>query len=108
MEARTASPDDSFQIARIYNEGIEDRIATFETRLRSARDIEAWFDGRHPIVVVEEAGDVVAFGSTSDYRPRDCYAGIAECSVYVGRGYRRRGAGRLALSSLIDAAAAAR
>ena len=107
MEARTASQGDSLQIARIYNEGIEDRIATFETRLRSARDIEGWFDGRHPIVVVEEAGELLAFGSTSGYRPRDCYAGIAECSVYVGRSHRRRGAGRLALSSLVDAAAVA-
>ena len=54
--------------------------------------------------MVEADGQVVAFGSTSTYRPRECYAGIAECSVYVARGYRRRGAGRLALGALIDAA----
>jgi hypothetical protein len=48
--ARTAIPDDAAAIARIYNEGIEDRTATFETRPRTASDIAAWFDGRHPIV----------------------------------------------------------
>src|SRR5947208_3086566 len=96
--------DDSEAIARIYNQGIEDRVATFETRLRSAEDIRAWFDGVHPIVVVEESGQVIAFGATSLYRPRECYAGIAEASLYVAREARGRGAGRLALAALIQAA----
>ena len=37
---------------------------------------------------------MVAFASTSEYRPRECYAGIAEFSVYVAREQRGRGAGR--------------
>ena len=89
MTSRPAKLEDAEAIARIYNEGIEDRIATFETRLRSAEDIRAWFDGRHPIVVVEEGNEVVAFAATSSYRPRECYAGIAETSVYVVRSFRR-------------------
>ena len=104
MTARAATQADADSIARIYNEGIEDRVATFETRLRSIDDVRAWFDGVHPIVVVEDAGRIVAFASSSTYRPRDCYAGIAEASVYVSRGYRRRGAGRIALEALIAAA----
>lgn len=105
MVARAASPADAEVIARIYNQGIEDRVATFETRLRTAADIRAWFDGLHPIVVIEShAGEVIAFGATSVYRPRDCYAGIAEFSVYVERGHRRCGAGRIALNALIGAA----
>jgi phosphinothricin acetyltransferase len=51
-------------------------------------------------------GEVVAFASTSIYRPRDCYAGIAEVSVYVARNFRRRGAGRVALDELIKQAKA--
>jgi len=104
MTSRPAKLEDAEAIARIYNEGIEDRIATFETRLRSAEDIRAWFDGRHPIVVVEEGNEVVAFAATSSYRPRECYAGIAETSVYVVRSFRRRGAGSFALLALIQAA----
>jgi len=107
MTARAATPDDAAAIARIYNEGIEDRVATFETKMRSADDIRAWFDGVHPIVVVEENGEVLAFGATSLYRPRECYAGIVETSVYVARAFRRRGAGRVALHALIEAAARA-
>src|SRR4051812_36900516 len=107
MQARIATAVDAAAIAAIYNQGIEDRVATFETRLRSEGDVRAWFDGVHPIVVVEDGGQVVAFAATSTYRPRDCYAGIAEYSVYVAREARGRGAGRLAMEALIAAAAAA-
>lgn len=94
-------------MTQIYNEGIEDRLGTFETRPRSHEDVRAWFDGVHPIVVVEAGGHVIAFGSTSTYRTRDCYAGIAEFSVYVSRAARGQGAGRVAMDALIAAAAAA-
>jgi L-amino acid N-acyltransferase YncA len=106
LKARLATPEDSRAIARIYNEGIEDRVATFETRLRSDEDVRGWFDGVHPVVVVEDGGEVIAFASTSEYRPRECYAGIAECSVYVARAARGRGAGRVAVEALIEAAEA--
>lgn len=104
LAARPATPADAERIAQIYNEGIEDRVGTFETRPRATGDIQAWFDGRHPIVVVEEDGEVIAFASTSTYRARECYAGIAEFSVYVARAGRGRGAGKIAMRALIDAA----
>jgi L-amino acid N-acyltransferase YncA len=107
MLARRATAADAEAIARIYNEGIADRVATFETRPRSAADVRAWFDGVHPCVVVENEGEVIAFGATSGYRPRECYAGIAEASLYVARSARRRGAGRVAMNALLEAAAAA-
>jgi phosphinothricin acetyltransferase len=107
MRARAAVPGDAAAIAHIYNQGIEDRTATFETRPRSADDVAAWFDGVHPIVVVEEGPEVFAFAATSTYRPRDCYRGVAECSVYVAREARGHGAGRTALRALLEAAEAA-
>lgn len=102
--ARVATPDDAEAIARIYNEGIDDRVATFETRHRTAEDIAAWFGGRHPVVVVEQDEGVVGFASTSTYRPRECYDGVAEYSVYVARKARRNCAGRIAMEALFDAA----
>jgi L-amino acid N-acyltransferase YncA len=107
ITTRKATPTDADAIARIYNEGIEDRIATFETRPRSAEDVARWFDAVHPVVVVEDGGRIVGFASTSPYRPRECYAKIAEFSVYVARDYRGRGVGRFALEALIQEAAAA-
>ncbi len=108
MNTRAATPDDAQAIAAIYNEGIADRIATFETRPRTAEDIRGWFnDSRFPVVVVEDDSQVIAFASTSLYRPRECYAGIAEYSVYVARAARGHGAGRVAMLALFEGAEAA-
>ncbi|MCC7446675.1 MAG: N-acetyltransferase [Anaerolineae bacterium] len=104
MNARPAALTDCASICAIYNQGIEDRVATFETRLRAPEDIQTWFDGNHPVVVVEDYGQVIAFASTSTYRPRDCYSGIAEFSVYVARDARGHGVGRCAMQALIAAA----
>lgn len=104
MQVRSATPNDAIAIASIYNQGIEDRVATFETRFRSAEDVQTWFDNRHPILVVERDREIIAFASSSAYSARECYAGIAECSVYVKRDIRHHGAGRIALEALICAA----
>lgn len=104
LVARDATPADAEAIARIYNQGIEDRCATFETRPRTAEEIRAWFEGSPPLVVVEEGAAVIAFASSSRWRARDCYRGILEFSVYVARESRGKGAGRIALASLVDAA----
>jgi L-amino acid N-acyltransferase YncA len=104
LRARLAILEDATAIATIYNQGIEDRVATFETKMRTAADVAAWFDGVHPVVVVEAGGRMVAFASTSTYRPRDCYAGIAEVSLYVERAFRGQGAGRRAMQTIIHEA----
>jgi phosphinothricin acetyltransferase len=104
MTPRPALVSDAAAIAAIYNEGIADRVATFETEPRSPEQVARWFDGGHPIVVVEQGREVVAFASTSRYRERACYAGIAEFSVYVARDHRGTGAGRIAITALIEAA----
>ena len=102
LAARLATVDDAAAISRIYNEGIQDRLGTFETRERTIDDVRQWFDGRHPIVVVESPGaGIVAFASTSSYRARDCYDGIAEFSVYVARAARGLGAGLVAMERLL-------
>jgi L-amino acid N-acyltransferase YncA len=108
VTARVATPADAVAICEIYNQGIEDRVATFETTPRSTSDIEAWFDGRHPIVVAaDERGEVVGYAATFPYADRCCYAGIAEFSVYVRRDRRGEGAGAVALEALTAAATAA-
>jgi phosphinothricin acetyltransferase len=104
MQVRKALPTDATEIATIYNQGIADRIATFETRERTAADIAGWFDGVHPVVVLEQGGRVIAFASTSAYRDRECYAGIAEFSVYVHRNWRKQGIGRITLEALLQEA----
>lgn len=107
LVGRDAVPADADAIARIYNEGIEDRVATFEVRPRTADDVRTWLGGDHPVVVVEEDGEVVAWAAASAYSARACYAGVAEVSVYVSRAARGRGLGRRALDELAARAAEA-
>jgi len=107
VHIRTAIVDDAAAMAQIYNQGIEDRLATYETRLRSAEDQEAWLQaitGRYPAVVAEIAGEIVGWAGAGAYRDRECYRGIGEFSMYVRRDWRRRGVGDLLLSALISEA----
>jgi len=104
MNARPAVAADAGAICAIYNAGIAERVATFETEPRTPEQIMAWLGGVHPTVVVEDGAAVVAFASTSAYRSRACYAGVAEFSVYVAPAARGRGAGRLAMEALLQAA----
>jgi L-amino acid N-acyltransferase YncA len=100
---RLAIPGDAAAIARIYNEGIDDRIATFETDHRSPDQIAATLRAkgdRYPTVVLEHHGDVIAWAGAGAYRERPAYAGVAEHSVYVARAARGRGAGRATLEGL--------
>jgi phosphinothricin acetyltransferase len=100
---RLAPRADAAAIAEIHNQGIEERIATFETARRSARDVEAQLvekGDRFPTVVVERDGEVVAWAGAGPYRSRPAYAGVAEHSVYVARHARGSGAGRAVLEGL--------
>jgi L-amino acid N-acyltransferase YncA len=101
---RLATPADA---TAIYNEGITDSIATFETEPRSARQITDWFTGHQLLIVAEGAGtEPVAYAASFPYSPRPCYAGVGEFSVYVRRECRGHGAGRAVLAALIEAAKA--
>lgn len=105
---RRAVPADAAAVAEIYNRGIEQRIATFETEPRTEEDRRRWIEAhgeRHPILVAEVGGQVVGWASVSAYRPRACYDGIGEHSVYVREGFQGRGVGRRLLMALIEEAA---
>ena len=103
---RPAVEQDASAIARIYNQGIADRGATFETEPRAPGDIVARLAeaGRYPLLVITEEDVVIGWAGLSSYRTRDCYAGIAEFSIYLDRGARGRGFGRQLLTALIDTA----
>jgi phosphinothricin acetyltransferase len=105
---RFARAADAAAIAAIYNQGIADRGATFETEPRTEADLLQRLsnDERYPLMVAEDAaGRVLGWAGLSSYRPRECYAGIAEFSIYLDREARGRGIGRSLLSGLIEVAA---
>ena len=106
LSTRLATLGDADAIAAIYNEGIADRIATFETEPRSAAQIASQLrdkGDRFPTIVAEHDGRVVAWADAGPYRARPAYAGVAEHSVYVARSARGKGAGHVVLDALCRA-----
>src|SRR5919206_5383003 len=104
---RPATPADAPAIAAIYNEGIEDRVATFETRARKPEEVLAWLADRLPFLVATLDGEVVAWARVAPYSDRCVYAGVGEHGVYVARGARGSGVGRRLLAELCAEAEAA-
>jgi L-amino acid N-acyltransferase YncA len=142
---RPATARDAEAICRIYNQGIEDRVATLETELRTPDERRQWLvsrDARHPVIVAESAEFIVAgavspalteggprqvragsgsadnpsgltpcgpapsgpvgWASLNVFNAREAYRFVADISVYVERGWRGKGVGRVLLDTLTD------
>jgi L-amino acid N-acyltransferase YncA len=104
VTVRPASAADAVTICAIYNQGIEDRLATLETERRTPDERRQWLAARgprHPVIVAETAGQVVGWASLNAFNPRAAYDHVADLSVYVERGWRGRGVGRRLLDHLV-------
>jgi L-amino acid N-acyltransferase YncA len=103
---RPARLADAQAMARVYNEGVEERQATLETRPCSAADFAERIGraGRWPTIVAEDDGRVVGWAAVGEYNPRECYRGVGEATLYVERAARGRGIGRRLLEELAAAA----
>ena len=107
IQIRTATEDDAAAIAEIYNQGVDDRVATYETKVRSVEDQRTWIHsiaGRYPIIVAHIDGEIIGWAGAAAYRERECYRGIGELSMYVHRDWRARGVGDKLLAALINEA----
>jgi phosphinothricin acetyltransferase len=105
---RDATTADAPAIARIYNQGIEDRLATLETELRTPEERAAWLAARgprHPVIVAVDAeGSLLGWASLNPFNPRPAYDHVADFSVYVAREHRGRGVGDALLGALEERA----
>jgi len=100
---RRAHTEDAEPIRRIYNEGIEDRIATLDTDPKSREDIAQWWaqhNERFAILVALEGDPIVGWASLNRFSHRCAHAAIADLSVYVARQYRGCGVGSALLARL--------
>jgi L-amino acid N-acyltransferase YncA len=101
VELRDLRPEDWPEVARIFEEGIRTGNATFETEVPSW---EAWDSAHLPEhrFVAKREGRVVGWIALVPVSARECYAGVAEVSAYVGEGARGEGLGRELLARLIE------
>jgi L-amino acid N-acyltransferase YncA len=101
---RPAQPGDASRLAEILNEGVEDRVATFETRPATAEDAARWI-AEDIVLVVEREDGIAAWAKAGPYTDRHhYYAGVREATMYVARSARREGLGHELLGALADAA----
>ena len=103
---RPATLDDAEAVARIYNHGIAERQATFETRPRSADEVRKWLDDGRPFLVAADdaTGEPRGFARLTPYSARKAYAGIGEHGIYVDPQARGRQIGLTLLNALAEAA----
>jgi L-amino acid N-acyltransferase YncA len=100
---RPPAASDVADLTAIYNAGIAERVATFETRPRTPAEVAAWLDEGLPFVVAEREGAIAGFARLSAYSDRCVYDGVGEHGVYVAVSERGDGLG----AALLDALAAA-
>lgn len=109
MNIRPGELRDLSAITAIYNQGIEDGIATLEVRGKTEEEVRLWlFDRseRYTKLVIEDEGMVVGWTALQPYRYRAAYEGVAELSIYIDRNQRGKGIGRQLLSALEKSARA--
>ncbi len=103
LRVRDAVAADAGAICVIYNQGIEDRVATLETTARTPQERGEWLaarDARHPVLVAERATQVVGWGSLNVFNARPAYDHVADFSIYVLREARGSGVGAALLRAL--------
>jgi L-amino acid N-acyltransferase YncA len=106
---RLARPDDAEATRQIYNLEVSTSTVTFDLVPRSLDDQRRWIgarSGAHVVVVAEDEGEIVGFGSLSPWRDRPAYATSVEDSVYVRRDRQGEGIGRTLLVELVRVARA--
>jgi len=105
---RYAKITDIPAITRIYNDGIEDRVATLETELKTEKDMEEWLTSRserYKVIVIEDENEkVYGWASLNVFNSRCCYSGVADLSIYIKREMRGKGLGKILIKAISDAA----
>ncbi|MFB7327104.1 GNAT family N-acetyltransferase [Streptomyces sp. NPDC056190] len=92
------------QVLAIYQAGIDEGNATFETNAPSWEAFDAAKLPEHRFAALDERGAVLGWVAASRVWDRCAYAGVVEHSVYVHPAARGRGIASAPLKALIDSA----
>lgn len=90
-------------VRRIYAEGIATGNATFETEVPRREVLESkWIPGHRWVAEID--GRIAGWSAATPVSARECYAGVAATSLYVGDGFRGLGVGKSLLHEQVGAA----
>jgi len=104
---RPAKVADAEAIAHIYNAGIAERVATFETHTKSPAELGELIHAGALFLVAERDAQLVAFVKVGPYDDEShYYSGIGEATLYVDPAARRAGVGRALMEAVAEAAQA--
>lgn len=103
---RKATLEDLGEITDIYNYAIENLTATFDENQKTIEERKIWFEthqiDKYPLIVAEEEGEILGWGSISPFRERSAYRFTGETSIYVRKDIQGQGIGTRLLKKLID------
>lgn len=89
------------RVLEIFGEGLETKIATFETVIPSRN---AWHQSHHPrlsfVAVIEK--QVEGWIALSQVSKREVYRGVGEISVYISDSARGQGLGTVLMEKMIQ------
>jgi phosphinothricin acetyltransferase len=97
LKIRPARAEDAKEIARIFNQGVQDRAATFENAFVTPEERYLWLvarPDRYPVLVAEVKHTMMGWAALTPYSPRRCFDGVAELSLYIDRNLRGHGVGQ--------------
>ncbi|MBE2318644.1 N-acetyltransferase [Solirubrobacter sp. CPCC 204708] len=101
MEVRQATADDAPACAAIYAPYVTDTAVSFELEPPDAHEMARRIAAAHAWLVLEDEGRVVGYAYAGTFHPRAAYRFACETSVYLERGFERRGGGRALYAVLL-------
>lgn len=94
-------PSDWPQIAAIYLDGIQTKIATFQSEIPSW---EQWDKSHSPLcrLTAKDGQTVLGWAALSPVSSRCVYSGVAEVSIYINQQYKHQGIGLALMTELVQ------
>ncbi|CAG4994305.1 L-methionine sulfoximine/L-methionine sulfone acetyltransferase [Dyadobacter sp. CECT 9275] len=108
LRIRNATKKDLPAILEIVNQTILTSTAIYDYEIRTLEEQTEWFervtDNGMPIIVADQDGEVLGYGSYNTFRPKIGYQFTVEHSIYLDEKSRGMGVGGKLLGSLIQRA----
>ena len=103
MTIRPARADDAERLAEIYAFYVARTAVSFEYDVPTAEEFRARMAGivkKYPYLVLEEEGEILGYAYARAFVGRAAYDHSCETTIYLDRGYRGKGYGRLLYEAL--------